>query len=79
VCSINTYVTSWKSQYLEVPRWSPDGLHVAYVYNLHDRQGGLRSTRWIYRIRSDGTGNTNLTPDVTAGTVSVGAWLRDWR
>jgi Tol biopolymer transport system component len=68
------FVSSVTSQYLDFPKWSPDGVYLAYEYKLSDN--GLSWTRYIYRVAADGTGNTNLTPEVTAGS---GFSLGDWR
>jgi Tol biopolymer transport system component len=72
-------VGATRSQYLHSPKWSPDGAYLAHQYVLWDN--GSSSTNYIYRIAADGTGNTNLTPEVTAGSGfgTFGLFLRNWR
>jgi hypothetical protein len=65
-------------QHMDRPKWSPDGAYLAYQYTF---ENGSSSTRSIYRIAADGTGNTNLTPEVTTGSGGgfFGLFLRNWR
>jgi Tol biopolymer transport system component len=79
VLFLKRFVSSVTSQYLDFPKWSPDGAYLAYQHTLEDN--GSSWTRYIYRIAADGTGNTNLTPEVTTGSggASFGLSLRDWR
>ena len=72
-------VGATRSQYLYSPKWSPDGAYLAYEYV--DAQNGYSWTHYIYRIAADGTGKTNLTPEVTTGSGGgvFGLALVDWR
>ena len=69
---------------MQIPQWSPDGAYLAYVYATYDR-ASIGFTNLIYRIRRDGTGNTNLTPEVATGAGGTrrstrrSTWLRDRR
>jgi hypothetical protein len=65
-----TGVTTVLSVAVSWPRWSPDGAYIAYTYGS-DRN-------YVYRVRADGSGSTNLTPDATGGP-SGGFVLIDWR
>ncbi len=77
--SLKHRVGATRSQYPYSPKWSPDGAYVAYQYVLADN--GSSWTHYIYRIAADGTGNTNLTPEVTTGSGGgfIGLGLVDWR
>ncbi len=72
-------VGATRSQYPYSLKWSPDGAHLAYQYTLVDN--GYSWTNYIYRIAADGTGNTNLTPEVATGSGGgfFGLGLVDWR
>ncbi len=69
-----------QSQHLFAPKWSPDGTHLAYEYVLEDN--GSSWAHSIHRIAADGTGVTNLTPEVPgpmSGSGLYGLSLVDWR
>ncbi len=67
-------LSAQSSQYADAPRWSPDGAYVAYQHVV--RESGQYTHR-IYRISASGSGNTNLTPEVAAGSQGLG--LVGWR
>jgi hypothetical protein len=78
--SVNLRKTPGSSQYVQLPQWSPDGAYVAYNYTVDGHS--LNVAYWIYRVAADGTGVTNLTPEVRLPASDggfVGAWLRTWR
>ncbi len=53
------------------PRWSPDAAYLAYTFS--------KPSNYVYRVASNGSGNTNLTPDATTGGLGYGFVLIDWR
>jgi hypothetical protein len=68
------------TQFVHFPQWSPDGSHVAYRLAEWESVGS-RTTWWTYRVGADGTGGTNLTPEVVPGASAgtYGAFLQEWR
>ena len=78
--SVRPRVSASTSQYVFDPKWAPGGTHIVYQYLFE--KNGLRTTKSIYRVAADGTGNTNLTPDVlppSSGAGVFGIDLVDWR
>jgi Tol biopolymer transport system component len=69
VLSVNAYAKGWQS--VSWPRWSPDGAYLAYKFT--------KDSNYVYRVASDGSGSTNLTPDATTGGRGYGFVLTDWR
>jgi dipeptidyl aminopeptidase/acylaminoacyl peptidase len=76
--SVRTRVSATTSQSVNFPRWSPDGAYVAYVST--SEVNGASWTRSIYRVSRSGSGNVNLTPEVTAVQSGFAGYsLHDWR
>ncbi len=77
--SMKERISASMSQFVFWPRWSPDGAYLAYRYMV--QQNGFSWTWYVYRMASNGSGNTNLTPEVTTGSVSgqYGLSLVNWR
>lgn len=80
ITSVRSRISTSLSQSVSGPAWSPDGAAIAYRYVYEDN--GLNWTYSIYRVAADGTGVTNLTPEVTPpGSVAgtFGVMLVNWR
>jgi hypothetical protein len=79
VLSVRQRRTGYTSQGVTSPKWSPDGAYLAYKYTLEEN--GHSWTDYVYRVAPDGSGKTNLTPEVTTGSGggSFGLALVDWR
>jgi hypothetical protein len=79
VLSVRQRVSAGTSQHVNFPRWSPDGGYLAYQYTFEDN--GFRWTRYVYRVAANGTGITNLTPEVAPGPGGgfFGLVSKDWR
>ncbi len=79
--SVRTRVSASTSQWVSCPKWAPDGAYLAYRYELDDSLA-VTWTQSIYRVQANGSGVTNLTPEVTpSGGLgpTYGLGLVDWR
>ncbi len=68
----NTSSTALHGLQIAVPRYSPDGKHIAFIGGLMSDQGSTGGDIWI--VDSDGGKPTDVTPDID-GTPSFETWL----
>jgi hypothetical protein len=59
------------NEMMQWTKWSPDGAYLAYTLTT--------DSNYVYRVASNGSGNTNLTPDAAPGGLGFGFVLVDWR
>jgi dipeptidyl aminopeptidase/acylaminoacyl peptidase len=68
----NTTTSALHGLQIAVPRYSPDGKHIAFIGGLMSDQGSTGGDLWV--VDASGGNPTDVTPDID-GTPSFEAWL----
>jgi dipeptidyl aminopeptidase/acylaminoacyl peptidase len=70
----NTTSTALRGLQIAVPRYSPDGSHIAFIGGLMSDQGSTGGDIWV--IPTTGGNPTDITPNID-GTPAFEAWISD--